>query len=314
MNTQPKGLGDALPELGAPTIDDVVREIAKGGFLKEYLGMSPHGTLLLDGHGSIRYFNPRQAEYFGFSELETASRQLINQVLFKGARFFADEQVHLDEQKYGVLKTILDKKVKEARSSQVEVVRGEDRRFYNMFFQRYHGGVRVDMVDVTEEMIKATTDPLTGAFNRAYLDHVFLPELERRGEAYNKKMVIDYSVGAVYIDLKKFKVINDTKGHDAGDKMLIDVANLLRANFKSSDSIVRLGGDEFLVMCEDVDDKELERLNSRLLEAQAIYNSKVKDPVLRMNMDIGVISGKGLYKDLIKIAEAYMRENKRETS
>jgi diguanylate cyclase (GGDEF)-like protein/PAS domain S-box-containing protein len=91
----------------------------------------------------------------------------------------------------------------------------------------------------------AEHDSLTGLYNRAY----FHAELER---AFEKVKRFEHSPFAVlYIDLDNFKYINDTLGHAAGDKLLIEVAQLLNNRTRRSDLVARLGGDEFVVLLSE---------------------------------------------------------------
>ena len=82
------------------------------------------------------------------------------------------------------------------------------------------------------------TDPLTGLATRAVLDSE-LPETLRADHA---------RVAVLYCDLDKFKVVNDTHGHAMGDELLVEAARRLRAAVRSSDLVVRIGGDEFVVV------------------------------------------------------------------
>jgi diguanylate cyclase (GGDEF)-like protein/PAS domain S-box-containing protein len=83
-------------------------------------------------------------------------------------------------------------------------------------------------------------DPLTGLPNRRYLDE----ELDRQ-----KKATSDLDLALLHIDLDRFKQINDTLGHGAGDAMLMHVAQLLRQNVRREDFVARIGGDEFVIVC-----------------------------------------------------------------
>jgi diguanylate cyclase (GGDEF)-like protein len=94
---------------------------------------------------------------------------------------------------------------------------------------------------------QAFTDPLTGLANRLLfsdrLTHVLqLHERDRR------------PVALVYLDLDRFKPVNDSHGHAAGDALLIAVAERLRTATRTVDTVARLGGDEFAVLLEDTDD------------------------------------------------------------
>jgi diguanylate cyclase (GGDEF)-like protein len=98
-----------------------------------------------------------------------------------------------------------------------------------------------------EELRKiANHDPLTGLVNRSY----FMREVESalgalRGDARNSALL--------FIDLDQFKYVNDTVGHGAGDRMLIQVAEALSHRIREHDVVARFGGDEFIILARDVD-------------------------------------------------------------
>lgn len=94
----------------------------------------------------------------------------------------------------------------------------------------------------------ARRDPLTGLANRGALDE----EMDR---ALHRADRDGQHVGLLLIDLDRFKPINDTLGHEAGDQVLIEVARRLRESTRINDLVFRLGGDEFVVLleCEDVE-------------------------------------------------------------
>ena len=91
----------------------------------------------------------------------------------------------------------------------------------------------------------AEHDSLTGLFNRAY----FHAELERTVELIHADNSL--SLAMLYIDLDNFKYVNDTLGHAAGDKLLIEVSKLLNDRTRRSDLVARLGGDEFVILIND---------------------------------------------------------------
>jgi diguanylate cyclase (GGDEF)-like protein/PAS domain S-box-containing protein len=88
-------------------------------------------------------------------------------------------------------------------------------------------------------------DQLTGLPNRHYL-HAFLPEAIEAAKAMGTML------GVVFLDLDRFKHINDTRGHETGDKLLQEVARRVRACVRDSDVVIRMGGDEFVIVLRNV--------------------------------------------------------------
>jgi diguanylate cyclase (GGDEF)-like protein len=95
---------------------------------------------------------------------------------------------------------------------------------------------------VQEELLQAAvTDPLTGCYNRRFFEQVIDRELQRHA-----RFALPLSL--LFIDLDRFKAINDTMGHEAGDEVLGYISRFLRQHIREADYIFRWGGDEFLVM------------------------------------------------------------------
>ena len=92
----------------------------------------------------------------------------------------------------------------------------------------------------------ATSDPLTGLFNRGYAEDRFAIELSR---ARRYRQVLTLAV----IDADRFKTLNDTHGHAAGDFVLKKIGALLRDSFRQSDTTARYGGEEFVVLLPETD-------------------------------------------------------------
>ena len=90
-------------------------------------------------------------------------------------------------------------------------------------------------------------DPLTGLANRVLL-------LDRLEHAVNASARRSTRPAVLFMDLDYFKSVNDASGHSAGDQLLAEVAERLRAVIRPNDTVARLGGDEFVVLCEDLAD------------------------------------------------------------
>ncbi|MGP4844519.1 diguanylate cyclase [Marinobacter sp. 1Y8] len=91
---------------------------------------------------------------------------------------------------------------------------------------------------------EATVDPLTGAFNRRHLESHWDRDMAR----FHRKQV-PFSI--VMLDIDHFKRINDSHGHAVGDEVLVRLGRLLSDEVRSTDVVYRLGGEEFLILCED---------------------------------------------------------------
>ncbi len=102
------------------------------------------------------------------------------------------------------------------------------------------------------------TDPLTGLLNRRGMDERLIEELKRCARESR-------SLGVIWIDLDKFKEINDVYGHGIGDEALKVVAQVLRSVVREYDAAARWGGDEFLVMIRDADRHWVQQICERLL-------------------------------------------------
>ena len=127
-------------------------------------------------------------------------------------------------------------------------------RWYHCRAVRADLGLAVTLRDIHEVKEKekqlqalAMTDSLTELPNRHWMNQE-LPQIINAASAAHKKF------GVMFIDLDNFKNINDTLGHQEGDRCLIDIAKALRTSVRKHDHVIRLGGDEFMVLLSSLDD------------------------------------------------------------
>ncbi len=102
-------------------------------------------------------------------------------------------------------------------------------------------------------------EPLTGLLNRGS----FTEGIET---LFSKRKRTGETIGIFFIDLDKFKQVNDKFGHEFGDKLLIHVASVLRQSCREADLVARIGGDEFVILMPDIDATELDVIGARLME------------------------------------------------
>lgn len=93
---------------------------------------------------------------------------------------------------------------------------------------------------------QATRDPLTDLYNRRFFEKALTREVNKVNQGQTAMSAL------LYIDFDQFKYLNDTAGHDAGDKLLVEASERLRECVRSSDAVARLGGDEFAVILRGV--------------------------------------------------------------
>ena len=106
---------------------------------------------------------------------------------------------------------------------------------------------------------KATRDPLTGLPNRAAFDEALGHEVATASRSAAPSLLL--------VDLDRFKLVNDTDGHLAGDLVLVGVAEVMRTNVRPSDVVCRLGGDEFAVVLPRTNAARAQQIARRLLNA-----------------------------------------------
>jgi diguanylate cyclase (GGDEF)-like protein/PAS domain S-box-containing protein len=147
---------------------------------------------------------------------------------------------------------------------------------------------------------QATHDPLTGLINRR--------EFERQlDEAMDSAHAEDAVHMLFYMDLDRFKAVNDTCGHLAGDNMLREVAALIKAEVRDSDFVGRLGGDEFGALLIGCPIEKARQIASDICAAVANYRFVWKDKIFNIGISIGLVEmshSSGTLQDLMSAADS----------
>jgi len=150
---------------------------------------------------------------------------------------------------------------------------------------------RTDQLKVSESKLHrlAHYDPLTNLPNRNFLEDRFYYALEHARRD-------DKVVGVLFLDLDHFKNINDTFGHTVGDKLLQDVAKRILSCVRSSDTVCRLGGDEFIIVLESLhDENECLSVAQKIVESfQVPFDVSGKSIVVTCSVGISVYPKDGV--------------------
>lgn len=152
----------------------------------------------------------------------------------------------------------------------------------------------------------ANTDPLTCAYNRMYLMDVLNREFSRA-----KRM--DHVFSLLMIDIDRFKTINDTYGHPAGDKVLVEVSELFASEARDYDTVSRYGGEEFVILLPATAEDDAFTIAERLrLKAQSITFA---ERGLQVTISIGVVTYDndtyGSVEEMLHAVDQYLYQAKR---
>jgi len=157
----------------------------------------------------------------------------------------------------------------------------------------------------TEEKLRFLSlhDPLTGLYNRTYFEE----EMKRLQSGRH------YPVGMVICDIDGLKLVNDTLGHDMGDRLLQDAAQTLRKGFRESDVVARVGGDEFAILLPNAPAAAVENCCRRIQEAVAASNQYRSNPPLSISCGYAVgYDPETSMIDLYREADSNMYREKRD--
>jgi diguanylate cyclase (GGDEF)-like protein/PAS domain S-box-containing protein len=166
-------------------------------------------------------------------------------------------------------------------------------------------GIATDITDLKlgEEKLKYLSlhDALTGLYNRIYFEEE-MSRIEKTRYG---------SVGILSCDVDGLKLVNDTLGHDQGDRLLAAAARVIRESFREGDLAARIGGDEFAVVLPDTTESAIENACQRIQEAVESYNAIT--PELPLSISVGFAIRNGSHKnlkDVFKEADNYMYRKK----
>ncbi|MGY3724899.1 putative two-component system response regulator [Granulicatella balaenopterae] len=168
----------------------------------------------------------------------------------------------------------------------------------DVLFDAYGKDGFVDLMNQFND--KIYKDELTGAYNRRYFNEQHL------------KIARDAAV--VMIDIDKFKTLNDTFGHTAGDMALQALVSCIQSNIRGTDRLIRMGGDEFVLVLENIPIHILEEKLTQIKE-DASYIRFEEYPELKMTISLGAVATPGDIRESLVLADdmLYIAKEQRDT-
>lgn len=241
------------------------------------------GIITVDDRGLIQTFNPAAEAIFGFNKAEVIGktvRILIPDVLEAHTRGDADWVGRLAE-----TKNLIGKK-KGGEEFPVELSVREMQQGDHRSFTGIVRDVTAQRAEEQRIFYMAHHDALTGLPNR----HLFDDRVE---EAFKRCHRHGEKLALLFVDLDKFKPINDTYGHGAGDVVLKELARRMGQTIRATDTVARVGGDEFMVLLEELETAE------EASDVAAKIRAAVMTPIAYegIELTVGASIGIGLYPD-----------------
>jgi diguanylate cyclase (GGDEF)-like protein/PAS domain S-box-containing protein len=230
------------------------RSLADTESLREFAKNLGEGIYITNPDGQILDANPAFLETFGVATLEDLAG-------LNAYDLFVDPQQR--ELEMRLLER--DGRVKEFEF-QIKRPDGEVRWVLDTSYvvtdpstgERFFHGVLVDITgrkQLEAELIEMSThDALTGCLNRRYLDQLDV----------EFKLNLEERCGCIFVDIDHFKRYNDEHGHQAGDRMLVRMARFLMRHVRAEEAVVRVGGDEFVIILVGADLGRTRRIAERL--------------------------------------------------
>ena len=285
--------GRALRMIGMQT-DVTERKEAEAALFREReralvtLASIADAVIATDARGMVEYLNPVAEHLTGWSLAEARGEPLtrVFTVLHENTREPVETSAErcLDEDRpMGLTSHLLL-----ARRDGVECAIDESAAPLHDLEGRLTGVVMVFRDATPQRQLtrqlshQATHDPLTGLINRG--------EFERRlARVVSSARDTEAVHGLCYLDLDRFKTVNDTCGHVAGDALLRQLAGVLRGELRSRDTLARLGGDEFAVLLEHCELEQARRIADGLRVAVQNFRFAWENSSFTLGVSIGLV-------------------------
>ena len=217
--------------------------------LSKAVEFSGTAVMITNEHFQIEYVNPKMQEMTGYNEAHFARQPLLSIISREMAILIEDIDLDLRSRNYWRGDTILQGITNELIwvSLSISPIRDDSGHISSYVASAQDISFVKESQRKMEEL--AYFDTLTGLANRTF----FRMQLKKSMALAERG---HYAFALFYFDLDEFKRINDTLGHDAGDRLLVEVADRLKTRLRAEDTIARLGGDEFAVLLSGIEKRD----------------------------------------------------------
>ena len=308
MAALPDVIDSTPPPAGEPVLDGVLGAAEADQRYLLAARHAPIGIAIVSTDGAFLDSNERLCRLLGYSREELIGKR-FHEITHPDD--LAVDVAHLEELLAGSAETYRIEKryfTREGRVlwSQLTVALARDDLGNPLYF--------ISMIeDITAQRDahlalahRATHDSLTGLSNRTLL-------LDRATQALAQAHREGRPIALLFCDLDQFKLVNDSRGHDAGDAVLIETADRISANIRTSDTAARLGGDEFVVLCQQLSSTvEAERVAQRLIDMLTQPMDRAGGITMTVSIGIAFATPGINAADLLRNADAAMYKAKSE--
>lgn len=249
--------------------------------LSKAVEFSGTAVVITNEHFQIEYVNPKMQEMTGYDEAHFSRKPLLSIISKEMSILIEDIDLDLRSRNYWRGDTILQGVTNEPIwvSLSISPIRDESGHISSYVASAQDISFVKESQRKMEEL--AYFDTLTGLANRTF----FRMQL-RKSMALAERG--HYAFALFYFDLDEFKRINDTLGHDAGDRLLVEVADRLKTRLRAEDTIARLGGDEFAVLLSGIDKRE------NAMDVAQMIQRTLNAPIMLGNNEVIVSASIGI--------------------